>query len=138
MNLETLIFFLILLGLILWFSFWIMKKVHQATEDDDVYEVRGLLRFVAWALRVVVLLIALVIADRFNFIDIPNPFDGAKIENEIPRSPTEPPESGAPPEIEVKDGRPNMDDIRAEHQDQLDEFEEDSPPKSSDPESDPQ
>jgi hypothetical protein len=91
-------------------------------ESDDP-ERLGLI----WASRIcllVVLIAAVGIVDSYVW-KIPNPFAGPTAGEELPREP-EPPPPAVKPDVQADDLRPDMDQVRDEHREQLDEFERDA------------
>jgi len=119
MNLETTLFLLVILSLAIWGSQHLMKKAgEEKTDDED----RKILKTIAWVIRGIIIFLAVIMLDRFGVITVPNPFDGPKIENTIPATGYQP-ERAVAPQIEAIDGRPDMDAVRDEHQQQLDDFE---------------
>lgn len=93
--------------------------------DSDEPERTGLI----WAARgcLVVVIVSLVgIVDGYVY-KLPNPFGGPKVGNELPQS-SPPPPAPSKPDIKADDLRPDMDEVKKEHRDQLKEFEHGPPP----------
>lgn len=120
MNLPIVLFLLILLALGVWGSQKLMKESADKEKSD---EDRKILKVFAWIIRGVMIFFLIITLDQSGIIDVPNPFDGPKVGNSIPTTGYQPSEAVAP-QVEAVDGRPNMDKVREEHQQQLDGFEE--------------
>jgi hypothetical protein len=82
-----------------------------------------------WASRgcLIVMILAVVGAVDSYVYKLPNPFSGPKVGNEMPQS-SPPPPTPVKPDVKADDLRPDMEDVKKEHRDQLKEFEQGPPP----------
>lgn len=123
MNLLNTLFFVAVVVALVWLGFWLRRKAAKATEGSEWYDERKILRITSWVVWAIALVVLLGTLQSHRIINIKTPFSGPTVGNTLPRR-TEVPEAGEPPKVEVKDGRPDLDKVKADHQEKLNDFEE--------------
>lgn len=119
MNLSTTIA-VIVVAILLFAASMKLRDMSQSEKYEK--DERTFFRWISKIIWLILFLGAIIGADMFGYIDIPNPFDGPKI-NETMMTPQ--PDYSAPveaPELEGKTNKPDMDAVKNEHQEQLDNF----------------
>ncbi|GEM_PF-5990357 len=129
MGIISVIAFAIGLMLLIMFSSGLRYTSKDFDKDDPERA------FYTWASRACLLVLFLAtvgIVDSYIY-KLPNPFAGPKVGNELPQS-SPPPPTPSEPDIRADDLRPDMDEVKKEHRDQLKEFERGpSPAERTDP-----
>ncbi len=126
MNFETLMVLTLVMVGAVWLSFFLRGKRNELKKSDEkdnenTQSLMTVLRLAYRGIWVIIALFAVFVLQRFGYVDIPNPFEGPM--DDSPAYTERPKDPGKPPELEATTGRPNLQDIRSEHQKQLDEYE---------------
>lgn len=96
-------------------------RAEAQKEGQQLDEAEPLYRWGGRASLFVAFLVTIIVVDGF-IVDIPNPFSGPKVGNEMPTMES-PAQRVIKPEINVPDGRATMKDAAEEHQKKLESFE---------------
>ena len=109
------------------FLIFLRSRLGRVARDFDRDEPVGVATTVATlGLTVILILAAIGIVDSYVY-KLPNPFSGPKVGNELPQS-SPPPPTPSKPDIKADDLRPDLDELKKEHRDQIKEFEHGPPP----------
>lgn len=131
MNMESLIAVIIVLVLFVWGGSALRRLSKRITEESELFHYKTSIHMGGTFLWIIAFLALCFTATRFIDTDF-GVLSGPQADLPASSMPSSEP---VKPTVDVIDGRPNMDEVRDEHREQLEEFENDTPP-AEEPEND--
>lgn len=131
MNMESLVTLIIVLVLLVWGGGALRRLSKRIAEESELHQQRGMIKTSGTILWGCAALLTIFTVTRYIDTDF-GVLSGPQAD--LPAS-SMPPSEPVKPDVSVIDGRPDMTEVRDEHREQLEEFEDDTPP-TDEPESD--